>query len=98
MTNKTLVRIRVWVRAWIKIYIRHTENTELFPWNVKPYFLVVLTQFNVWNNRVQSYKVVNYETDFCIIFILYIFFCFVFRNIQVQMLEANFQALRYCFF
>ena len=28
MTNKTLVR--VWVRAWIKIYIRHTENTEYY--------------------------------------------------------------------
>ena len=26
MTNETLVRIRVW--AWIKIYIRHSENTE----------------------------------------------------------------------
>ena len=26
MTNKTLVRVRV--RAWIKIHIRHTENTE----------------------------------------------------------------------
>ena len=25
MTNKTLVRIRVWIRAWIKIYIR-TRN------------------------------------------------------------------------
>ena len=25
MTNKTLVRIRVWVRAWIKIYMR-TRN------------------------------------------------------------------------
>ena len=35
MTNKTLVGIRVrvwvWVKAWIKIYIRHTENTELLP-------------------------------------------------------------------
>ena len=31
MTNKTLVRIRVWVSAWIKIYIHHTENTELLP-------------------------------------------------------------------
>ena len=31
MTNKTLVRIRVRVRAWIKIYICHTENTELLP-------------------------------------------------------------------
>ena len=27
MTNKTLVR----VRAWTKIYIRDTENTELLP-------------------------------------------------------------------
>ena len=31
MTNKTLVRVRVWVRSWIKIYIRHTENTKLLP-------------------------------------------------------------------
>ena len=33
MTNKTLarVRVRVGVSAWIKIYIRHTENTELLP-------------------------------------------------------------------
>ena len=37
MINKTLVRVRVWVRvrvrvrAWIKVYIRHTENTELLP-------------------------------------------------------------------
>ena len=27
--NKTLVRVWVRVRAWIKIYIRHTENMEL---------------------------------------------------------------------
>ena len=32
MTNKILVRVRVGVRAWIKIYIRHTENTELLPY------------------------------------------------------------------
>ena len=30
-TNKTLVRVWVWVRAWITICIRHTENTELLP-------------------------------------------------------------------
>ena len=29
MTNKTLVRIRVWVRAWIKIYMR-TRNYYQF--------------------------------------------------------------------
>ena len=38
MTNKTLVRVRVGVRvrvrAWFKIYIRHTENTELLPYFV----------------------------------------------------------------
>ena len=31
MKNKTLARVRVRVSAWIKIYIRHTENTELLP-------------------------------------------------------------------
>ena len=31
MTNKTLVRVKVGVKAWIKIYIRHTENMELLP-------------------------------------------------------------------
>ena len=34
MTNKTLVRVRVWVSAWIKIYIRRTENTKLLPYLV----------------------------------------------------------------
>ena len=35
MKNKTLarVRVRVGVSAWIKIYIHHTENTELLPKN-----------------------------------------------------------------
>ena len=31
MTNKTLVAVRAGVRVRIKIYIRHTENTELLP-------------------------------------------------------------------
>ena len=33
MTNKTMVRVGVGVgiRAWIKIYIRRTENMELLP-------------------------------------------------------------------
>ena len=29
MKNKTLARVRVGISAWIKIYIRQTENTEL---------------------------------------------------------------------
>ena len=35
MTNKTLaIRVWVWVRAWIKIYIRRTENTELLLYSI----------------------------------------------------------------
>ena len=37
--NKTMarvsVRVRVGVNAWIKIYIRHAENTELLPRKIK---------------------------------------------------------------
>ena len=39
MKNKTLarvsVRVRVGVSAWIKIYIRHAENTELLPRKIR---------------------------------------------------------------
>ena len=31
MTDKTLVRVRIGIRAWIKNYIRHTEDMELLP-------------------------------------------------------------------
>ena len=31
MKNITLARVTVGFSAWIKIYIRHTENTELLP-------------------------------------------------------------------
>ena len=46
MTNKTLIRVRVWVRARIKIYISHTENTELLPESSSKYLQIRQVSFD----------------------------------------------------
>ena len=53
MANKTLVR--VCVKDWIKIFIPHTENTELLPWRVHS----CAKQEDITNN-LEYYQVLFY--------------------------------------